>query len=97
MLRYVIREREYPYDVSPMYKIVPGSPMIEPIQKYDVDKSENLEAFLEKIKKPVIECDIILKAKVYQHPRRCCPESTNQCPHLGTNQAEPRLLDVDIE
>ena len=64
MLRYVIREREYPYDVSPMYKIVPGSPMIEPIQKYDVDKSENLEAFLEKIKKPVIECDIILKAKV---------------------------------
>jgi len=64
--RYVIREREYPYDVSPMYKIVPGSPMIEPIQKYDVDKSENLEAFLEKIKKPVIECDIILKAKAWR-------------------------------
>ena len=62
--RYVIREREYPFDVSPMYKIVEGSPMIEPIQKYDVDKSENLEAFLEKIKKPVIECDVILKAKV---------------------------------
>ena len=47
-----------------MYKVVQGSPMIEPIEKYDVDKSENLEAFLEKIKKPVIECDIILKAKV---------------------------------
>ncbi|CAG5094424.1 Oidioi.mRNA.OKI2018_I69.XSR.g13544.t2.cds [Oikopleura dioica] len=64
--RYILKGRQYPFDVSPMYKVVQGSPMIEPIEKYDVDKSENLEAFLEKIKKPVIECDIILKAKAWR-------------------------------
>ena len=59
---YILRERDYEFDVRPIYKKSKHSPVIEPLNTLCVDK--DIALFLEKIKKPVTNCDIILKSKV---------------------------------
>jgi len=62
--RYILRERDYEFDVRPIYKKSKHSPVIEPLNTLCVDK--DIALFLEKIKKPVTNCDIILKSKAWR-------------------------------
>jgi len=62
--RYILRERDYEFDVRPIYKKVKSSPMVEPLDSPGDYTTPEISLFLEKIKKPVIKCDIILKSKV---------------------------------
>jgi len=62
--RYILRERDYEFDVRPIYKKSMHSPVIEPLNTPCVDQEITL--FLEKIKKPVTNCDIILKSKAWR-------------------------------
>ena len=64
--RYILRERDYEFDVPPMYKKIKNSPMIEPIISPGDSMTPEISRFLEKIKKSVIKCDIILKAKAWR-------------------------------
>lgn len=64
--RYILRERDYEFDVRPIYKKVKHSPMIEPIDSPCDNMTPEISLFLEKIKKPVIKCDIILKSKAWR-------------------------------
>jgi hypothetical protein len=64
--RYILRERDYEFDVPPMYKKIKHSPMIEPIISPGDSMTPEISLFLEKIKKSVIKCDIILKAKAWR-------------------------------
>lgn len=64
--RYILRERDYEFDVPPMYRKIKNSPMIEPIISPGDSMTPEISLFLEKIKKSVIKCDIILKAKAWR-------------------------------
>jgi hypothetical protein len=64
LARYILRERNYEFDVKPIYKKVKNSIMIEPLNAAGQQITPEISLFLEKIKKTVINCDIILKSKV---------------------------------
>jgi len=64
--RYILRERDYEFDVRPIYKKVKSSPMVEPLDSPGDYTTPEISLFLEKIKKPVIKCDIILKSKAWR-------------------------------
>ena len=64
LARYVLRERDYEFDVRPIYK--KASPVIEPLDAPCDNMTTEISLFLDKIKTPVIKCDIILKSKVFK-------------------------------